>query len=930
MLSVLPLALTNPLVLLAGLVLPLIWLLLRITPPKPRREPFPPFRILARLIDREKTPVRTPWWLVLLRLVLCCALIAALAGPVWKPDRQLSSGQGALLMVIDNGWASGGVWDQQMATAERLLGEAEAANRSVRLILGASQLLPDAGLISAVEAGKMLQSHGNLSTRPDHLATANAVESATARLKPSSLFWLSDGLVRAGTKQLATAIANAGASEIGVLRPDASKILAIDALTNDPEAMTGRLVRAVAAQSVPVTISGLDGQGRVIATATITFATDETTASFRFTEPVELRNEIARVVIEEARNAGAVRLLDDSNRRRLIGLVTGKARDLAQPLLSPLYYIQRALQPYSDLRPAGQANLSIAIPELIGQNISVMVLADIGTLPEAPLGLLSAWVEKGGTLIRFAGPRLASATDSKLLPVKLRHGDRALGGALSWDRPKPVAPFERHSPFFGLAAPHEISVNRQVLALQEIDLDTKTWARLEDGTPLVTATRYGTGQIVLFHVGSDASWSNLPLSGTFVEMLRRIVSQSRSSGVPQTVADEPLRLPPIEVLDGAGRLTAPGSNISPLTIQAGRQPKISRDNPPGFYGTADGHVALNLFSGPVRLVTLDDDMLPGGARLEAYAQSGSLNLAPWLLALAALLLALDCLIVLWMAGALARRSALGTIFAAWLAAGIWCMPQPTFAQHADIDFSATLKTRIAYVASGVREVDETTLAGLRGLTEFIAVRTALEPGPPVEVDLGSDELVFYSLIYWPMHGDAAIPDAAAMARVDAFMKQGGTVLFDTRDQASGSLVGVAASEEARRLQTILSTLDIPTLEPAPADHVLTKAFYLLDTFPGRYAGGDLWVEALPDVAGDGQRPARAGDGVSSIIITSNDFAGAWAVDENFRPLYPTLPPDPFQREMAFRVGVNLMMYALTGNYKADQVHIPALLERLGQ
>ena len=66
------------------------------------------------------------------------------------------------------------------------------------------------------------------------------------------------------------------------------------------------------------------------------------------------------------------------------------------------------------------------------------------------------------------------------------------------------------------------------------------------------------------------------------------------------------------------------------------------------------------------------------------------------------------------------------------------------------------------------------------------------------------------------------------------------------------------------------------------------------------------------------------------MITSNDFAGAWAVDGNLRPLLPTIPPDPTQRNYAFRSGVNLMMYALTGNYKADQVHLPALLERLGQ
>ena len=76
--------------------------------------------------------------------------------------------------------------------------------------------------------------------------------------------------------------------------------------------------------------------------------------------------------------------------------------------------------------------------------------------------------------------------------------------------------------------------------------------------------------------------------------------------------------------------------------------------------------------------------------------------------------------------------------------------------------------------------------------------------------------------------------------------------------------------------------------------------------------------------------ARGGDGVSPIIITSNDLAGAWAIRPDGQPMLPLTPGEPRQREFAFRAGVNIVMYTLTGNYKADQVHAPALIERLGQ
>jgi hypothetical protein len=133
------------------------------------------------------------------------------------------------------------------------------------------------------------------------------------------------------------------------------------------------------------------------------------------------------------------------------------------------------------------------------------------------------------------------------------------------------------------------------------------------------------------------------------------------------------------------------------------------------------------------------------------------------------------------------------------------------------------------------------------------------------------------------------------------------------------------------LREILSSLDIPELEPVPREHVLTKTFFLLRDFPGRFNSGQLWVEALPPRTTTSRSARRAAATASrSIIITSNDLAGAWAMRQDGQPMLPLVPGEPRQREFAFRAGVNIVMYTLTGNYKADQVHIPALLERLGQ
>ncbi len=946
--SALPLAFASPWILMALGLLPVIWWLLRLTPPRPQTELFPPLAILARLIRQEETPSQSPWWLTLLRLLMAALIILAMAGPVWNPREATLSGEGPVALIIDDGWASAGTsatdWDRRRQTAEALVAEAAADDRTVLLIDTVDPQAPAAVPIDPDEALARLQGMEVQPLEPDHAAAARRLREAVRDFAPGSIFFLSDGLRHDGTGELGEVMAEATGQRRIVL-PEAGDLVAMTGLRNDPDALIGTLVRPggerADGEALPLDITAYDGKGLPLARARTEFAAGQASAEFRFDEPVELRNQVVRVGIDQYAQAGAVRLLDDSFRRRIVGLVSGQSADLSQPLLSPLYYISRALSPFSDIREGNDANIANAVPALIGQGVSAIVLADVGNLPEETAAALSQWVDKGGMLIRFAGPRLAAASHEQgqdtLLPVDLRAGDRSLGGALSWDTPKKVAAFEPGSPFFGIEPPNEVTVSRQVLALQEAELEEKTWAVLEDGTPLVTAARREAGWVVLFHTSSDARWSNLSISGTFVEMLRRVVNQSRSNSA--AAASEDVSLPPLRLLDGKGRLGAPGPKAKPLVLREGVTPAVGIENPPGFYGTDDGFIALNLFAADDRLALLDPPQFAQGVATTAYAGKSATAFRPWLLLAAAALLALDCLAVLWIAGTLRwtglkRRFARSASLFAVATLVSLATPAPDASAQSggddDIDFSAALSTRLAYVVTGEAQVDEISRAGLTGLTRFLTARTALEPGEPAGVDIASDELAFYPVLYWPIAADAPIPDARTMARVDAFMKQGGTILFDTRDQLSGPFGGSSSSPEALRLQAILSGLDIPPLEPVPTDHVLTKSFYLLNVFPGRYAGGDLWVEALPPEDALAERPARASDGVSSILITGNDLAGAWAVDADFRPMLPTVPPDPVQREMSYRVGVNIVMYVLTGNYKADQVHIPALLERLGQ
>jgi NAD(P)-dependent dehydrogenase (short-subunit alcohol dehydrogenase family) len=442
-------------------------------------------------------------------------------------------------------------------------------------------------------------------------------------------------------------------------------------------------------------------------------------------------------------------------------------------------------------------------------------------------------------------------------------------------------------------------------------------------------------------VTGDTRWSDLPLSGTFVEMLKRVVGLAGTtivtgSGNTQT-KDVHATVAPTHMLDGFGSFVSPPPTARPVPVDFSGS--ASADHPPGFYGPPESLLAVNTLAATDRLAPLDFSPLANASH-EVYRTTEPLDLrGPILLATLALLL-LDSLVVLFLGGSIARliprRS--GATAGSILVVGAMLVtlisakaqeetPNPNVPQSA-------LETKLAYVVTGNADVDSVSKAGLAGLTLFLAQRTALEPGDPIGLDIAHDELAFYPLIYWPIAPGAPMPSDAALKRIDAYMKDGGTVLFDTRDAvvAPPEPGGETRSPGMLELRKILSSLDIPELEPVPRDHVLTKTFYLLRNFPGRFDTGQLWVEALPseDSEEASGRPARGGDGVSSIIITSNDFAGAWATRSDGQPLLPMVEGEPRQRELAFRAGVNIVMYTLTGNYKADQVHVPALLERLGQ
>ena len=913
----------TPWLLLTLLALPILWLILRAVPPAPIRRMFPGVVLLLGLKDDDQVSDRTPWWLLLLRTLAVAALIIGLAGPILNPQTDdLAANDGPLLIVMDGSWASAASWRARTQALDGLLAQAARDDRRVALLK-----------LSTPEPASF-QTADDLRARlvgltPEPWEPGEAQITRALELLPEGNFdtyWMSDGLERDSRTTLLASLKDRGT--VTVFQAGQTILGLTPARFEDGNiVLTALRAQSGSEREVTILAQGRDPAGNpaVLARATTTFDTDATATETALALPSELRARITRFEIEGNRSAGATTLPDDSLRRREIALMAGREDREGLQLLSPLHYLEKALEPSADL-------LSGALMDMIPANPDVIALADVATLGGAEEEALLDWLDNGGILLRFAGPRLAASdisrdTEDLLMPVRLRAGGRSVGGAMSWGEPKSLAEFSEDSPFFGLSIPPDVTVTAQVMAQPDPALAERVIAQLTDGTPLVTRKAVGQGQIILFHVTANAEWSSLPLSGLFVQMLERLAIAAGSGATPTAEELAGTIWQPNLVLDAFGSL-ADGSTLPGVSGENLVDAALGPDLRPGLYQSQDRALARNILNTGD---TLTPVTWPSDITVEGLAQSEETPLAGWLLALAIALLLADIIASLFLSG---RLSGPRAATATGVALALLLMPTAQAqAQSTDDQFAlaATADVTFAHVITGDDTLDRTAQAGLLGLSETLFFRTSVEPTEPVAVNLETDELAFFPFLYWPITPSQPTPSAEAYAKLNTYLRSGGMIMFDTRD-ADIARFGTG-SPNGRKLQQLAAPLDIPPLEPIPQDHVLTRTFYLLQDFPGRHNSTDVWVEAAPPDAElvEGMPFRNLNDNVTPVIIGGNDWAAAWAMDERGNPLFPIGRgySGERQREIAFRFGVNLVMHVLTGNYKSDQVHVPALLDRLG-
>ena len=845
---------TAPWLLLGLLALPLLWILLRAVPPAPIRRVFPGVALLLGLRDEDVQADKTPWWLLLLRALVMACLIVGLSGPIVNP---VPKGQNLskLLVILEGSWADASDWEAQKRAALEVVQQSSNQGRSVAFL---QLTAPEDDLVfsAASEAARAIKA-----AEPNGWLPQRNWQGQFEPLGDFDTHWLASPLDWPGRDRLVRELLRHGSVEVAMSRSSPLGLLPVQARAQGIEIAALRMTKGEA-QVVVVDIFGLDPSGveRRLQSADITFAAQDLRATAAVDLPLEMRNRISRLVVSGHKSAAAVRLTDDRIQRPEIAILTGQTSDREGLILfAQDHYLTQALSPVADLIDGTLEDVILANPDAI-------ILADVAKI--ASKEALADWVAEGGTLVRFAGPRLAAAQ------------------------------------FDAQARNH--------------------MGRLSDGTPLVTRRQLGQGQVVLFHVTANTEWSNLPISGLFVAMLERLsVIGSAANFEPESLAGSTWQL--VQQLEGAGKLLPAGDRAGIAGAELA-QAAISPQTPAGLYQGKDRRWARNILAEDSQL---SPAVWPDEVRLLGQDQARSHRLGAWFLALALCLFWADVVASLWMSGRL-RGGALAAVIGALL---IGISPETASAQTVqDRDIAASRAVVLAYVETQDARQDEISRAGLLGLSQALFQRTSIEPAAPMGLSLARDELSFFPFLYWPITLGQQALSPEELRKLNRYLKGGGMILFDTRD---GDIARVGqTTKEGRVLQQLASGLNLPALAPIAPDHVLTRSFYLLQDFPGRYAGGEIWVEAPQNasVQVDGMPFRNLNDGVTPVVIGGNDWAAAWAVDEAGEPLLPVGRgmAGERQREIALRFGVNLIMHVLTGNYKSDQVHVPELLKRLGE
>ncbi len=898
------------------LLLPALWWLLKIIPPKPKHVKFAGTFLLKDIKEKDHEKRSMPLWLLLLRMAIITLFIIAFAGPFYNNQEQTDKASAPIsIIIIDNGWSAAQNWSAIKSDLTSLSKKRALENEETLYLLtttkASNQALEPKPLNGLNDIAGTIET---LSVNPwqnTFIHVQKQMNSLTKRHADFNLYYMDDGYL--GEQEIDFLNAQDNLNFYTV--KDATALIMIDKNTNEAPSIYNALnsddvFRDASHRLVKSRNDAID-QGTILLNtrantnipSPFEFAEDETRHPIKTGElPEDIADQVKALSIQGQNHLGGSYHFTQDSAPKTIGLLGNDLGD-KRDFLNGYFYIDKALSPFHTII-YGDVNA-------LTDKADVIIMTDTDLLTENTVPLLESFMTKGGIVIRFADDDLADGKFKELSPVTLRTTNRQLGSSFSWETPQKISHYNEETIFNTLPLSQDITITRQLLAEPSLALQNKSWAFLEDGTPIITATEKENGWLFLYHSNLDPAWSNLALSGVFQEQLKKIVTLSYRNNKTSTAQNNKYFYV-TKRYTGFGELQDPKGYEARITTENTIN-KLSDTIPPGVYSNGFETRILQLSDSIKSPPPVTDNTLSDIKSTESVEYYGGLNFITYKHLLMILALLFITIEAFWYCGFFKRLKAISVVVV-MLFVGFTFHTTEAHASQGKKDSPAYLSSHavLAYVITGDATIDRLSKFGLEALVRETKRRTIADVEAVKGINIERDVLNFYPFIYWPLTNTQQPVSKETAAKINNYVSRGGTIFFDTRDGYAGE-TAINSS-----LQSVISNLPIPTLNKLSDDHVLKRSFYIIKETPGLYDRKTIWY--VPTQSTDN-------DGVTPYVIGGNDWASIWATDPAGRPM-TQLKNKAYQRELAYRFGVNMVLYALTGNYKDDQIHIPFILERL--
>ena len=884
---------------LFGLLLtPIIWVIVKSFPPIPKSYNFSSFFLLEKIDYDAPKNEKTPLWLVIFRIFFFILIVLFFSKPFLKNNNSIADEKvEKYLIVADIGWSMAKDWNKFKELVQEISQEAEKNKKEI-LFFHSN--------LNTYEDLKIFKTSNSLSNYLEGLyplpiqfkqGSLDKLIQDESIFKKSKIFILSSkfDFHNFNDYYKKFSLIKNNLNNYYFINP-LDTILIINSLKVTQDKIICEILRLGKNSSKKEFLLSIETiNNEIVYRDQHSIKENENNKMINLSFPTEIFNQINSIEIIGQNHAGAKYYFDDFSKKKTIAILSDNEFYKESPLLSPVYYLKKSLD--------SKHNIKVGkIDNIIKQNFSTIIIPETAKIPNEYYEKLNDWLLQGGTLIRFSGKSLVQEK-SKFLPSQDTYSRiRNIEGQLTINNKLFISEFEKDSIFSGLQIPQDIIIKKQLI-FDTYSKQVTLLAKFNDNTPFVSMKKFGEGKIILFHIGANNDWSNLPISSLFPDMINRVLLFSKNYN-----SSNLKNLNLNKEIDGFGRLVSPKKIVTLDSFDKLKTIKPSFNIPPGQYENNQISVALNLSTN----ISQYESEKIYSSMLSNYSFKSTKDLSSTILKIILTMFILDILLTIM----IKNNYNFFKIFARKHNLLVFIL---FFLTLIKTDNVTANETYLAYIKIKNSQINNISENGLETIRNLLITRTSINPKGVIGLDIKNDNIYSYPFIYWPLTKNLLSIEKPEITKIKNYLNNGGIFFFDIIGFSRKNLN--LKEKKFKEIRTFLNEIGANELSIIPKGHTLTKSFYLLNKFPGKWDNRILFIE---------NNNLEYKDGVSSIILGFNDWAKAWAVDNNNLPLFPVVPGGERQRELSYRFGINIAMYALTGNYKSDQIHSKSILKRLSK